>query len=278
MKTGVVIQARMSSTRLPGKVLKPLPWDSHDTVLQQVIRRCQAAVGVDEVIIATSDAPEDQAIVDVARSEDVPCVRGHLDNVLQRYVLATEQFALDTVVRVTSDCPCIDPTILTALLDLHTAEKADYTSNGASHSFPHGLEAEVVRGSLILMAGQQAKTSFEQEHVTPWVHTTIADQIHKAVLQASPELRAPDIRITLDTPSDYALLCSVFAALYPENPYFDTAAIIALFARQPWLKDINHHVRQKIFNPSWEQERQEAVQLLRLQELPRAAAALEALP
>jgi spore coat polysaccharide biosynthesis protein SpsF len=268
----------MSSSRLPGKVLKPLPWGSETTVLQQVIRRCQAAQGVDEVIIATSDAPEDQAIVDVARSAGVPWVRGPLDNVLQRYVQATEQFALDTVVRVTSDCPCIDPAIITALLELHAAEKADYTSNGASHSFPHGLEAEVVRGSLLVMAGKQASTSFEQEHVTPWVHTTMAAQLHKAVLQAPPELTAPDIRITLDMPADYTLLCSVFAALYPDNPYFDTAAILALFARQPWLKEINRHVCQKVFNPSWEQERQEAVQVLRLQDLPRAAAALEALP
>lgn len=265
----------MSSSRLPGKVLKPLPWGTQDTVLQQVIRRCQAAAGVDEVIVATSDAPEDQAIVTVARSEGVAWVRGPLDNVLQRYVMAVEQFQLDRVVRITSDCPCLDPQILSDALTLSL--DVDYIATAPPRTFPHGIDLEIMPGYLLLEADRQAQTSFEREHVTPWIHTTQKAYLQKHILQAPSQFNKPGIRVTLDTAEDYALLCVVFQALYHQNPLFGLKELVSLFQSQPWLYDINHTTRQKLLNPSWLEEQQEAIHVLRLQELHRAANALEAI-
>ena len=275
MKISAIIQARTTSTRLPKKILKPLPYDSDITVLQQVIRRTKKSNLIDEIIIATTKDKEDDEIIKVSEKENVKWFRGSKENVLERYYLSAKETKADIIVRITSDCPCIDWNIIDKTIAKHIKEKADYTSNTIKRTFPHGLDVEVISFNALEKAYYNATKDFEKEHVCPYIHTTNKEKFKISSLEAPPELFNPDIRITLDTEEDYALLCAVFDYLYYENEFFNAYDIVNLFKRKPWLKTINKKVRQKkIFN-SLEEEIEEAKTILELQDLKNAKKLLE---
>jgi len=238
MKIGVVIQARISSTRLPGKILLNLPYGSKMTVLQQVIRRVKRAKKINRIIIATTTKKVDDVIVKIAQKEGVDCFRGSESNVLERYYLAARKYKLDTIVRVTSDCPCIDPTILDKLITTHQNTKADFTSNCLTKTFPHGVDAEVFKFATLETAYKNASLDFEKEHVSEYIPNN-PKRFRIVEYKASKKYYAPDIRITLDTKEDYTLFCLVFLLLYKKNHFFDTLDIINLFTKNPWIKLIN---------------------------------------
>ena len=144
MKIGAILQARTSSTRLPGKVLKELPLGSGITALGQMIRRLKKSQKIDEIIVATTEEKSDDAIVQVAEKENVKYFRGSLTDVLGRYYLAAKENRLDIVVRITGDCPCIDPQIVDLVIERHLGEKGDMTSNVVKRSYPDGLDVEVL--------------------------------------------------------------------------------------------------------------------------------------
>ncbi len=275
MKIGAIIQARTSSTRLPGKVLKTLPYNSNVTVLEQVIRRVKKADSIDEIIVATTVQEDDQAIVDIAKTEDVRWFRGSVENVLERFFLAARENKLDIIVRITSDCPCIDWEIIDTLVKKHLRYKADYTSNTLERTYPHGLDAEVISFQAIEKATKKAKTSFEKEHVTPYIYNTDKNSFRLISHKAPPELTAPDIRITLDTLEDYALLCAVFEYLYNRNKFFTAKEIVNLFNEKPWLKLINKRTSQKKMYNSLEDEINEAINILKLNELNNVTSLLK---
>lgn len=270
MKTGAVVQARTSSTRLLCKVLRDLPYGSGITVLQQVVRRLKKAVSLDDVIVATTIDKADEAIVKLSEKEDVRWFKGSTDDVLERYYLAAKKSNLDIVVRVTSDCPCLDPEVVDLVVEKHIASKDDYTSNIISHrTFPHGLDTEVFNFDALEKAHVGAKKPSEREHVTPYIYNN-PQIFNLSEVQAEETFHGPDIRITLDTEEDYTLLCAVFDYLYPEDDFFGTEAIIKLFRDKPWLNNINKNVVQKKIFDSLQQELQDAIQILDLQGLKRA--------
>lgn len=235
---GAIIQARTSSSRLPRKVLRELPYGSGITVLQQVIRRTKRAKNIDQIIVATTIDKEDVAIVEIAEEENVLWFRGSLENVLERYFLVAQKHSMDHLVRITSDCPCIDPEIVDIVIERHLQKKADYTSNAVIRSYPDGFDVEVITFEALISAYQNAKTKFDQEHVTSFVQN--APHRFKLVhVQAPQELVAPRRRVTLDTEEDYALLCVVFDYLYEKNPNFSVLDVMKLFERKPWLDLIN---------------------------------------
>ena len=275
-KTGIIIQARTSSTRLPRKILKELPYGSGITVLEQVIKRCKLSKLAGEIIIATTKDKEDAEIVKVAENEGVGHFRGDRDDVLSRYYLSARENNLDVIVRITSDCPCIDPEIVDLVIQRHVNEKADYTSNALIFTYPQGLDVEVFNFNVLKKAYESAKKDYEKEHVTPYIYEN--QNIFKCLsIEASREHYAPDIRITIDTEEDYALLCLVFDCLYSKNKYFAALDIIRLFAEKPWLKLINKNiVQKKIFN-SLNDEINEAIKILDLQDLSRAKGLLKTL-
>ena len=170
MKIGAIIQARTSSSRLPRKVLKPLPFDGGICVLQQVIRRVSKSQLIDEVIVATSNHEEDQEIVDVAKKENINYYCGSLSNVLQRYYNAAKQNYLDVIVRITSDCPCMDSNIIDKIVQNHLDLGADYTSNSLTESFPRGIDVEVINFDVLERAYHEASHGYEKEHVTPFIY------------------------------------------------------------------------------------------------------------
>ena len=275
MKIGAIVQARTASTRLPKKVLKELPYGSGITVLEQVIRRLKRSKLLDEIIVATTTNPEDNPIVEISKREKVNYFRGSEKNVLERYYLCAKENKVDTIVRITSDCPCIDWNIVDKVIEKHLQAKADYTSNTIRRTFPHGLDVEVVSFKALEIAYCEASEDFEKEHVCPYIHTTNREKFKIVSVEAPDYLTAPDIRITLDTEEDYALLCAVFDYLYPQNNYFKAIDIINLFKEKPWLKLINKKVLQKKVFLSLEEELEEAKKLLELQELKRAKEIIE---
>jgi spore coat polysaccharide biosynthesis protein SpsF len=259
MKIGAVVQARTSSTRLPGKVLMELPYGSGVTVLQQVIRRLKRSKRLGDIIVATTTDEADEEIVKLAEKENVKWFKGSVDDVLERYYIAAKENGLDVIVRITSDCPCIDSEIVDWAVEKHLAVKADFTSNVIKRTFPRGLDVEILSFDALEKAHFEATEAFEREHVCPYIYNS------------KPHMfRGPDIRITLDTEEDYILLCVVFDYLYPENKFFDTWDVIKLFRNKPWLKTINENIAPKKVFASLQQELEEAIRVLDLQELKRA--------
>ena len=275
MKIGAIIQARTSSTRLPGKVLKELPYGSGITVLEQVIRRLKDSKKLDEIIIATTTEEVDFPIIEIAQKEGVKYFQGSKDNVLERYYLAAQDNQLDVVVRVTSDCPCIDPDIVDLLIYNHINSSADYTSNSLIRTFPQGLDVEVFNFKTLKAAENGACEKFEREHVTPYIYKTHSESFKILSVKAPTILNAQDIRITLDTEEDYCLLCTVFDYIFEENESFRMGDVIDLFNSKPWLKIINKKiVQKKLFNDP-DDEISSALKLLEMQELGYAKKFLE---
>lgn len=245
MKTGIIIQARVSSERLPNKVLKELPYAGGVTVLGQVIRRLKKIRScVDEIIVATTIGAKDNPIEKIAESEGVNCFKGDENDVLSRYYHAAMHYKLDIIVRITADCPCIDPAITASVIDRHKEARSEYTSNTLLRTYPRGFDTEVFHFNALKQAYQCAKKDYEREHVTPFIYLN-PEKFRILNVPAPQELAGPDIRITLDTEEDYALLAAVYDYLYPRNNYFDAYEIADLFREKPWLKLINIKVRQK---------------------------------
>ena len=268
MKIGAIIQARTSSSRFPKKVLKSLPYGSDICVLQQDIRRVRQSKLLDEVIIATTVNSDDDEIVEVAIKEDAPYYRGSLDNVLERYYEAALKFELDIVVRITSDCPCVDWTTIDDIIQSHIDSDAEYTSNTLLETFPRGIDCEVFNFDVLKEAYLNASEKYEKEHVTPYIYKTNPDkfQINKYVSSNDYS----DIRITLDTPQDYAVLCVIYDNLYENDNFFTLVDILELFDKKPWIKYINEDIIQKkVFN-SLSEELTEAIYLCERQDLDKA--------
>lgn len=254
---------------MPRKVLQVLPYGGEITVLGQVVRRLRRCKRLNGIVIATTTDEEDAEIADVAKKEDAEYFRGSRDDVLGRFYGIAKENKASVIVRVTSDCPCIDPQIVDEVIDTHVSSEADYTSNTLARTFPHGLDTAVLSFRALEKAHLEAKQSFEREHVCPYIYKSNPQMFKISSVEAPARLRAPDIRITLDTEQDYALLCAVFDYLYPQSEHFGTEEIIKLFRDKPWLKTINKNVFQKKIFDSPKQEFQEAVRLLDLQELKR---------
>ena len=273
MKIGAIIQARTSSSRLPRKVLKPLPFDSDVCVLQQVIRRVSNSKLIDEVIIATSINEEDQEIVDVAKKENKNFYCGSLDNVLERYYNAASQNDLDIVVRITSDCPCIDTNIIDKIIQNHIDLGADYTSNSLKESFPRGIDVEVINFDVLKRTYLEASQTYEKEHVTPFIYKSHPDEFNINIYVSDED--NSDIRITLDTPQDYSLLCCVYDNLYEKDNFFTLNDILDLFSKKPWIKSINEDIIQKKVCSTLSEELEEAIHLCDVQDLDKAKEFIE---
>jgi spore coat polysaccharide biosynthesis protein SpsF len=275
MKIGAIIQARMSSSRLPAKILKYLPYNSNITVLQQVIQRVKKSKNIQDIIVATTEKDEDSEIVKIAENESVNYFQGSLDNVLERFYFAAKENLLDIVVRITSDCPCLDFEVLDFIINEHLKNKNDYTSNTLKRTFFHGADAEVFTFEVLEESYKNANKTFEKEHVTPYIYKTNKDKFKIQNIEANKNYFAPEIRLTLDTIEDYTLLCAVFDYLHEKNNFFTTRDIIDLFEEKPWLKNINKKIIQKkIFN-TLEEEIEEALNILELQDLYKVVSLLK---
>jgi spore coat polysaccharide biosynthesis protein SpsF len=228
-----VLQARVSSSRLPGKVLL----DLHGApMIVRQIERVRRARLLDQLVVATSTSPEDDVLAAMCKEQGIACVRGSLCDVLSRVVLAARAYNPDWVVRITGDCPLADPAVIDAVIGFAIEQKADYASNAVQPTYPDGLDVEVVRMSVLEQAAAEAKLTSEREHVTPFIHKR-PDRFRVSHFQGATDLSG--LRWTVDEVEDLEFVRAVYAALYDHNPIFSTADVLALLAERPELGRIN---------------------------------------
>lgn len=240
MTAVVIIQARMGSSRLPGKTLESL---GESTVLDWVTRRTVACPDADAVVVATSNRPEDDAIEDYLRGSAIDVVRGSASDVLDRYRQAVEKHAPDIVVRVTADCPFIATQLVSAAIETVTGGDADYASTHLDGRFCRGLDIEAVRAEVLLDAARLATDEVEREHVTPYVYRR--PETFKCVPIVAPEwAREPGFRFTLDERDDLKMLRAVVAEM-PADIESNSADIVAFLSTRPDIVRINADVAHR---------------------------------
>jgi glutamate-1-semialdehyde 2,1-aminomutase/spore coat polysaccharide biosynthesis protein SpsF len=237
MTTAVIVQARMGSTRLPGKVMLDLAGQS---VLAHVLQRCRSIPGADVVVCAVPDTKESAPLEEVARQCDAWLARGSETDVLDRYLHAAETVGATVVMRVTSDCPLIDPKICGDVLALRVRENVDYACNNLPRTFPHGLDCEAMTMEALMEAAAKASQAYDREHVTPWLRR--APHLTRANL-ACDDSSVARHRWTLDYPADLAFLRAVLAAL-PRDGRVGHGEILDFLAARPDLVAINAECHQ----------------------------------
>ena len=228
-----IVQARLSSTRLPGKVLMPI---LGRPMLWRQLERVKLAKSIDHLIVATSDQPEDRQLVSMCREFGVECYCGSLDDVLDRFYRAASHYEADHIVRLTGDCPVADPQVIDAVIEYYRSGNCDYGSNGNPFTFPDGLNVEVMSFDCLEHAWREAKLPSQREHVTPFIwqqpeRFKLANFIH------DPDLS--HLRWTVDEPEDFEFITKVYEALYPDNPTFTMANILRFLEVRPELSDLN---------------------------------------
>lgn len=244
-----ILQVRFSSSRLPGKVLKPIMGKPMLAYQLERLARCKK---IDRLIVATSDHPEDQAIAHLCNELNISCFHGPLEDVLARFYLAAEQYQPTHVVRLTGDCPLADPAVIDELITLHLEGGYDYSSNCHIPSYPDGLDAEILTYQSLKTIYQQAQTPAEHEHVTYYVHQHKAE-FNIGLLSRTPSLA--QLRWTVDEPADFELVKHIYEHLYPLNPNFSTNDILSLIEREPELATLNtQHQRNEGLARSLEKE------------------------
>jgi len=218
-----VLQARMSSTRLPGKVMADV---AGAPMIGRQVERLQRSRRLDRLVLATSDHPSDDALAAYSETLGLDVVRGPLADVLGRFLIALDRFpAADALVRLTGDCPLTDWRVLDATVDRHLEADADYTSNVATRTFPHGLDVEVALPQALRAAGSEATSAHDREHVMPFLYAQ-PERFKMASITRAPSLA--HLRWTVDLPEDLEFVRHVYGTLYPGDPDFGTEAIAAL--------------------------------------------------
>jgi len=238
---GAIVACRMTSSRLPGKTLLVVQGKS---LLGLLIERLRQSQTLEKIVVATTNEVEDNPIEEACSLLKIPCYRGSLDNVLERFVGAAEENDIDVAVRVTGDCPLIDPEVVDQVVNNFLSEVSDYTSNVLERSFPRGLDAEVVKVAVLKEILDNNPSEQEKEHVTFGVYNNKGKYVCHNVLP-SKELNRPELRLCVDTKDDFKLVSNIYDALYQNNSEFRTKDVIQLLDdNKQWL-EINSHVEQK---------------------------------
>jgi len=236
----IIIQARMTSTRLAGKVMLPL---CHKTVLEIMLERLSGFTN--QIILATTDDGSETPIVNLCKTLGMRYYRGDTQNVLSRYYHAAIQHGAklgDTVVRLTSDCPLIDQNLLSDMLTAFDDNQYDYLSNTVERTYPRGLDIEVFTFDALYKAFGNAITEFEKEHVTTYIHTTHKDDFLIGYYRDNDD--NSKYRLTLDEKDDYMAIKELYRHLHCKTDYSYDKLIETLMAN-PYIYELNAHVEQK---------------------------------
>lgn len=228
-----ILQARMSSTRLPNKVLMPILGRPMLALQLERLKRCKS---FSDLVVATSTEAADAPLAEMCAREGVACFRGDLNDVLDRFVAAARPYSPDIVVRLTGDCPLADPSLIDEIVTAFAASELDYLSNCEPATYPDGLDVEVLRFSSLETAWREAVLPSHREHVTPFVRRQ--PQRFKVGNKEAGQDRS-GMRWTVDEPQDFEFVSKVYERLYPANPAFTTADVFELLAREPELAGIN---------------------------------------
>lgn len=231
MSAVAIIQARVGSSRLPGKVLEPL---AGRPMLRRVVDRVGRARRVARVAVATSRAPADDALEALCRTGGIPCYRGSEEDVLSRYAEAARAFGADPIVRITADCPLIDPAIVDRVLEAYAAGAVDYVSNIDPPSYPDGLDVEVFSADALERANAEARLRSEREHVTLYIRNH-PQLFRKRNVLGERDLSA--LRWTVDEPADLEVARAIYQRL-GEEP-FGMEDVLRLLQKEPEISRAN---------------------------------------
>jgi spore coat polysaccharide biosynthesis protein SpsF len=245
MKIVAIIQARMASTRLPGKVLREL---AGKPMLEHVIDRVKNSQMTDEIVIATSRNEKDERIVELAKLLNVIWFAGSEEDVLDRYLKAAEQVAADIVVRITGDCPLVDPHTIDRIVRRHIKLNVDYTrtliDQNNSRSFPRGLDTEVFSINVLRKVDELAKKPREREHVTIFIYEH-PKMFKIKIIGAEESLQRSKYRLCVDVEEDLRLITEIYNRLYIPSGIIDINEAIKLLDNNLDLQKINAHVKQR---------------------------------
>jgi spore coat polysaccharide biosynthesis protein SpsF len=237
MKVVGIVESRMSSTRLPGKNLKPL---LGRPMVVRLLERLKRAHTLDAICVATSTEPADQVLEDWAVAEGVSCFRGSLDDVLARTLGAARSMEADVIVEITGDCPLIDPGIVDAAVARHRRGDVDYVANVLDAlTFPIGFDVQVYATRVLEQVAVSTQDPYDRQNVTPFIYRN-PDRFRLLNVRATPELDRPRYFLCVDHPEDFALIRTVYEALHPRNAAFSAADVIRFLDERPDLVRSNN--------------------------------------
>ncbi len=240
MAVGAIIQARMGSTRLPGKIMKTV---LGKPLLALMLERVKLARSLDVVVVAIPDTPENDGLAALCGQCGVQVFRGSENDVLSRYYLAAKKFSLDPVVRLTSDCPLIDPALVDHAVFLYRKGGYDYFTNAIERTYPDGQDIEIISFRALETAYQRATDTHDREHVTTYIGVRDKEFRH-GNFRYKKDLSK--LRWTVDYPADFDFVAAVFRELYPsKGAAFSMEDVLELLARKPGIGRINENVTGK---------------------------------
>lgn len=246
MKFVATIEARMTSTRLPGKVL--LPAMGHP-MLTHLVSRLRAVPSIDEIVLATTTNAADEPLVKFAKREGVRVFRGSEDDVMGRVIGAAESAHADVVIEITGDCPIIDPDLVEQTIRMFKRHNAAYVANSYISSYPDGMDAQVFSLETLKRSAAMTNDPLDREHVSRHIvnHPELFPHLY---LIAPPSLHWPGLGLTLDEPADYELLKKIIEHFGAANPLFSCLDVIRLLRKHPDWLDINSAVQRKDPRPT----------------------------
>lgn len=239
-KIVAIIQARVGSTRLPGKVLLDL---KGKTVLNHVVDRVKKSKYIDEVIVATTDLEQDNKIVDECKKIGCKYFRGSEIDVLSRYYLCAKENDADIIIRITSDCPLIDHLVIDEMLGFYLKNNYKLVTNAGdihNRTYPRGLDTEIFDFDTLENAYKNANKDYQKEHVTPYIYEN-----EKDIYYYKNDIDYSKYRLTLDTKEDFELIKRIYDLVYIDSQNFYLDDIVKILLKQPDLEQINKHIKQK---------------------------------
>ncbi|NLB88285.1 MAG: acylneuraminate cytidylyltransferase [Syntrophomonadaceae bacterium] len=242
MKTVIITQARMTSTRLPGKVLKNV---FVEPLIGYHVKRLKRVGLADEVIVATTINTTDDLLIKWCEENGIKYYRGSEEDVLSRYYETAKEYNADVIVRVTSDCPLIDPDVVNGVIKVYldNRDKYDYVSNTLTRTYPRGMDTEVFSFKVLEEINNKAVTKPDREHVTPYIYRN--PQIYR-LGNLSYKTDESHHRWTVDTPEDFELIKKILEYFYP-NTDFTLEECLQLLKQNPEWALINKHIEQKAY-------------------------------
>lgn len=235
MKIDAIVQARMGSSRLPGKTLLKI---GDQTMLAHVVNRLERSQRLSQVVVATSTSDSDRQIIEYMEGLDKQAFTGSEADVLDRYMQTALAVKSELIVRITGDCPLIDPLTIDDMINFHLQQNADYTGNLARRTLPRGLDAEIFSVHALRIAHEQARKPHHREHVTPYFYEN-PDKFNVASYEVKGELRRPDLRLCVDTQEDLDLLQEIYKRFFTADGIIDVRVVIGWLDANPYWRNYN---------------------------------------
>ncbi len=244
-KIVATVECRMTSSRLPGKVMmeslgKPM--------LEILVERLRAVKQIDAIVLATTTNAQDDCIVELAKKLKVHSYRGSEEDVLRRVLGAADSVNAQLIVEITGDCPLLDPEIVSQTIDLYFDNPCDYAANCLKQTFPLGMETQVFSTELLRLADKDGLTPEDREHVS-WYFIRNPKLFSLLQLPAPPAANFPEVRLTLDEIDDYKIIDQVYRNLYPKNRLFTCQEMMEFLKKNTTVLALNQHVKQKTLPP-----------------------------